>query len=240
VVASFSGFYKRPDFLPTRPIIHSIARHAVAHDKVLEAADVAFSVDARGNVVIVEPESQTSLRQEQETPYVEQDRHIIVPRQEAYERIAHAAHKQMELLRSLYELTQVQVRRWSCFSWIAVSITMFGALLTLLLAVFLDIPFSGSPHISLLTLLMGMNIATMLVVGYLLWRAQWYSKQANTYFDSFLEIENFYEVINIVSELSVDDTMRGLLQEIVIAQSLGLQSRDIAIQDEDALSPQSR
>ncbi len=234
MVASFS---KMTDFLQTRPIIHSIARHAVAHDKVLEAADVAFSVDARGNVIMVEPECQISLQQEQETPSVEQEKHIVVPRQEAYERIAHAAYKQMEQLRGLYELSQRQAGRWSRFGRVAVFITIFGTLLALLLALFLALP---QKHIPLLTLLMGINISCMLVVGCVLWRAQRYSKQANTYFDSFLEIENFYNIINIVSELPIDDTMRGLLQEIIIARSLGLQSRDITIRDEDALSPRSR
>lgn len=238
MVASFSSFYMtKTDFLQTGPSIHSIARHAVAHDKVLEAADVAFSVDARGNVIMIEPESRVSLPQEQKTSCIEQEKHIVVPRQEAYERIAHAAHKQMEQLRGLYELSQIQARRWSRFGWVTIFITTLGTLLALLLAVFLDIP---QKHVSLLTLLMGINIGCMLVVGYLLWRAQRYSKQAHTYFDSFLEIENFYAIINIVSELSVDEAMRGLLQEIIIARSLGVQSRDIAIQDEDALSPQSR
>ena len=234
MVASFS---KMTDLLQTGTIIHSIARHAVAHDKVLEATDVAFRVDARGNVVMVEPEGQTSLHQEEEMAHVEQQKHIVVPRQEAYERIVHAAHKKVEQLRSLYELTQGQASRWSRFSWIAVIITTLGILLAALTAVFLDVP---QRHISGLTLLMGMNIGNMVIVGYLLWRAQQYSKQANIYLDSFLEIENFYEVINIVSELSVDDTTRGLLQEIIIAQSLGLHSGDIAIRGEDALSSHPR
>src|SRR5581483_10659964 len=150
VVASFS---KMTDLLQTGPIIHSIARHAVAHDKVLEATDVAFSVDARGNVVMVEPESQTLLQQKQETPCIEQERHIVVPRQEAYERIVYAAHKQMDQLKGLYELTHVQAGRWSRFSRIAIFVTMLGTLLALLLAVLLDIL---QKHISVLTLLIGM------------------------------------------------------------------------------------
>ena len=232
-----ASFFKMTDLLQTGTIIHSIARHAVAHDKVLEASDVAFRVDERGNVVMVEPESQTWQRQEEETACREREKHIVVPRQEAYERIAHAARKKLEQLRGLYEHTQSQARNWSRFCWIAVIITMFGILLASLIVIFLAIP---QRYVFWLRLLVGMNIGNMLVVGYLMWRTQQYSKQANIYFDSFLEIENFYEIINIVSELSVDDTMRGLLQEVVIAQSLGLHSGDIGIQDEDALSPHSR
>jgi hypothetical protein len=234
MLASFS---KMTDLLQSGPIIYSIARHAVAHDKVVEAADVAFKVDARGNVVMVELECQTSLQKEQETINAEQEKHIVIPRQEAYERITHAARKKMEQLRNLYELAQSQAGQWSRFSWIAVFIAMLGILLTSLMSISLVIP---QGHISLLILFMSMNIVSMLVVGYLLWRAQHYSKLANLYFDNFQEVEKFYEVIDTVSELSVDDTMRGLLQEIVIAQSLGLQSGDIAIRDEDALSPHSR
>ena len=228
-----ASFFKMTDLLQTGTIIHSIARHAVAYDKVLEASDVAFRVDERGNVVMVEPESQTLQRQEEETICREREKHIVVPRQEAYERIAHAAHKKLEQLRGLYERTQSQARIWSRFCWIAVIITMVGILLASLIVVFLDIP---QRHVSWLMLLMGMNIGNMLIVGYLLWCAQQHNKQANRYFDCFLEIENFYEIINIVSELSVDDTMRGLFQEIIIAQSLGLHSGDIGIRDEDALS----
>lgn len=219
-------------------IIHDIARHAIAYDKVLEATDVDFRVDERGNVVVVEPESQMLLGQSEKAGGFGEDKLIIVPRQEAYERITYAAHKKGEQLRGVYDLAQKQAGCWSRCAWIAAMVATVGSLLTVFATVVLNISQEG--HCVWLLLLMGINIGNMIIMACSLWRARYNSRQASLYLDNFLEIGSFCEVLNMVSELPVDSVTRRRFQEIIIAQSLGLQHEDIEMQDEDAISYFSR
>jgi hypothetical protein len=114
MIASFPNIFKDMDSLSTKAIIRSLARYAVAHDKVLEAADVSFRVDGRGNVLMVEPERQATHHQKASS---RQEKCIIVPRQEAYERIMYATRKKMEQMRSLYEGVQRRSRGWEKISY---------------------------------------------------------------------------------------------------------------------------
>ena len=216
MLVSFSNSSKGKVLLQTGAIIHSLARHAVAHDKVLEASDIAFRVDGRGNVVMVGSEGQTSS----------QESCIVVPRQEAYERIMYATRKKKEQMRHLYEGVQKRARGWAQVSLIVVCIALLVILLTVITAVTLNILHRQTFWLFLFLLI---NVGDVIIAGYLLWRTRQYSKQANIYLESFLEIENFYETINVASQLPLDDKTRELLQEIFIAQSLGVPSKDVAV-----------
>jgi len=229
MIAGFPNIFKGMDSLPTKTIIHSLARYAVAHDKVLEAADVSFRVDGRGNVLMVEPERQAVHHQKASS---QQGQCIIVPRQEAYERIMYATHKKMEQMRSLYEGVQKRSRSWAKISLFVVLIAILCILLSAIAAVVFNILQEQSFWFLLLLFI---NTSNLIIMGYLLWQARRYSGQANSYLNSLLQIENFYETVNTASELPLDDTARKLFQEVIIAQSLGVQSEDIEIRDEGSV-----
>jgi hypothetical protein len=229
MIAGFPNIFKDMDSLSTKTIIHSLARYAVAHDKVLEAADVSFRVDGRGNVLMVEPERQAAHHQKTSS---HQEKCIIVPRQEAYERIMYATRKKMEQMRSLYEGVQKRSKGWTKISLFVVLIAILSILLSAIAAVVFNILQEQSFWFLLLLFI---NISNLLLMGYLLWQARRYSEQANSYLNSLLQIENFYETVNTASELPLDDTARELFQEVIIAQSLGVQSDDIEIRDEGSV-----
>jgi hypothetical protein len=226
MIASFPTSFKEMEALPTKTIIHSLARYAVAHDKVLETTDVAFRVDGRGNVLMVEPEKLTTHHQD--TP-LHREKCIVVPRQEAYERIVYATRKKMEQMRHLYEGVQKRAGSWTKISLIVVCIALLAIVLTVVAAVSLDILQKQNFWLFLFLLI---NMGNVMIVGYSLWQARKYSKQANIYLESYLEIENFYATISSAAQLPLDDKTRELLQEIFIAQSLGVPSKNVAVRDE--------
>ncbi|GHO95613.1 hypothetical protein KSF_056610 [Reticulibacter mediterranei] len=229
MIASFPSIFKDIDSLPTKTIIHSLARYAVAHDKVLETADVSFRVDGRGNVLMVEPKRRATRHQKASS---HQEKCIIVPRQEAYERIMYATRKKMEQMRSLYEGVQKRSRGWTKISLFVVLIAMLCILLSAIAAVVFNILQEQSFWFLLLLFI---NLSNLIIMGYLLWQARRYSGQANSYLNSLLQIENFYETVNTASELLLDDTARELFQEVIIAQSLGVQGEDVEIRDEGSV-----
>jgi hypothetical protein len=229
MIASFPSIFKDRDLLPTKTIIHSLARYAVAHDKVLETADVSFRVDGRGNVLMVEPKRQAAHHQRASS---HQEKCIIVPRQEAYERIMYATRKKMEQMRFLYEGVQKRSRGWAKISMFMVLIALLCILLSAIAAVVFNILQEQSFWFLLLLFI---NLSNLIIMGYLLWQARRYSGQANSYLNSLLQIENFYETVNTVSELPLDDTARELFQEVIIAQSLGVQGEDVEIRDEGSV-----
>jgi hypothetical protein len=223
MIASFPTSFKEIDSLQAKTIIHSLARYAVAHDKVLETTDVAFRVDGRGNVLMVEPERFATRHQEQ---------CIVVPRQEAYERIVYATRKKMEQMRYLCEGVQKRARFWKKFSGIVVCIALLIVLLTAIAAVILNML---QEQVFWFLLLFVINVGVLLIIGCLLWLTRQYSRRAHAYLESFLEIENFYETINAASQLPLGDKTRELLQEIFIAQSLGVDSKDVEIRNEGSV-----
>lgn len=230
MIASFPTSFKEMDSLQTKTIIHSLARYAVAHDKVLEATDVAFRVDGRGNVLMVEPEKLAARHQE--APFNQEEQCIVVPRQEAYERIMYATRKKKEQMRYLCERMQKRSRSWTKASLAVVCLSLLVILLTVLAAVILNV-LQGRTFWPVL--LVAINVSNLTIVGAVFWQARRYSKRATTYLESFLAIESFYETINAASQLPLSDKTRELFQEIFIAQSLGVDSGDAVIRDEGSV-----
>jgi hypothetical protein len=127
---------------------------------------------------------------------------------------------------------QKRSKGWTKISLFVVLIAILSILLSAIAAVVFNIL---QEQTFWFLLLLFINISNLLLIGYLLWQARRYSEQANSYLNSLLQIENFYETINTVSELPLDDTAREQFQEVIIAQSLGVQSDDIEIRDEGSV-----
>lgn len=207
--------------LHSETIISSVARNAVVYDKVIEADDVDFRVEEGGNVVVIEPGGHAqSLWRTNETACLDKEKFIVVPREVAFERIADATQEKVEQLRHVYEKMCVRARRWFYVSWIVVTLVCIGITLAGIAIAWSNLSMKVSASVPFLLIII--SIASIGIVGCAFRRAQVVSKQANEYLSHFLHIENFNETIKIVAELARDDAVRGSLQEIIIAKSLGL------------------
>jgi len=215
--------YGMTDISHAETIISSVARNAVVYDKIFEVDDVDFRVEAGGNVVVIEAGSHTaSIRRANESACTEKENLIVVPREVAFERIADATQEKVDQLRKIYEKMCTRDKRWFYISGVAVVLACLSIALTGMAAA--SIALSSTLYVPVLLSLIIVSFVSIGIVGYTCRWAQIVSGQAKEYLDHFLQVEKFNETVKIVAELAVDETVRGALQEIIIAKSLGLRN----------------
>ncbi|QBD78537.1 hypothetical protein EPA93_22085 [Ktedonosporobacter rubrisoli] len=217
-----TGYYRTSSSVQSHchAIISSIARHAVVYDKVVEASDVHFKVEAGGNVVVVEPEKreQTARRAPGKlASHTKQERRIVVPRQVAYERIVEATREKIEQLEKLAVQSSTGARRWSQACLLITVIAAVNITITVL-AILLP----GFAARSLLLMLVITSLLCLGLVCLFFWRARVKGMQTDFYYSNLQLIEKFYKIQKASVELDLDETTRSLLQEIIIARALGL------------------
>jgi hypothetical protein len=219
--------YRITGSLEMDALISNVARNAVANDRVVEAAEIDFKVDASGNVVLIGLEDQAqALWQTGKLTCLDQEQPIIVPRQEAFERIASATWKKVEQLKLIYEQMHRFANYWFWAGWSLVVVTCIAIIATLGFLVLLEVT---RYHLSTLLLLIFIDILSTGLTALVLWRSHSVREQARNYLDHFLQVESFYKKIVTVKESGCTEATRRLLQEILIAKSLGAGGREIEI-----------
>ena len=201
-----------------KSLISSIARSAVAHNKVLEPSDVDFRVVAGGNVVVVESEPYDQTFRTSSSRH-KKENGIVVPRKEAYDLIAAALNKKAQQLEPEYEQNYLKAKRWSRISLIAAFLTVTMTITTGIIFIYFII--FEIYNFTILVLIIT-NIFFAIILFLCLLKARLSTKRTNNHEDILLEIDKLYRIMQYVPTLKIKDEFKQLIEEIIIAEMLTL------------------
>ncbi len=205
--------------LDSNPTINSIARYAVAKDKVIEPLDANFQVDDKGNVV-VEPDGQIQLSsQEPGWREVEDRKSIVIPWQEAYKRIVDATNGEIELQVKFYKQGNKETKQWY---WLLLADFTLTSLFLLVLGMYY---FFFAKKFALYTPIIVVTLLVFIIFGLsaliFLHNLKYSIKRVNIYFNKMQDIENFSAIATFISNLNIEDEYKNSLQKAIIVKSLG-------------------
>ncbi|GCE19408.1 hypothetical protein [Dictyobacter kobayashii] len=206
-------------------ILNDIARNAIIDDEMLAPLSMNIEVDDKGTVII------NALEQDARGTVTDRHRRVIcVPQEKAYQRIVDAAQRKIGLLEQLYEENRREAQSWFNRSFLTAIVEAIIITFSIFLPILLYSLQLNAHILSITGLAIVINVINACITAWVFYQTKQANDRTDLYLCSLNEVRSFSTITHFIAQLNIDDQHKHLLQKTLISTSLGLSTRQIAVE----------